>query len=203
MKNSPVNQCSPPLLMRQYFRNLELLENLLNSQVIYEGDIKNIAMMSLFMSVAAVEAFLNMFFRILVEEERFQHLKADLIEQIENRSFSLEKKIRKWPEKFFHKNFYNSEAGKAFREIKDKRNELMHYFPTVAEIGGFPYPFNKYGMTDSTVFYRLPLELVRNVKVIVKNVMNELFEMAGYKGTHSYFVIENWTGEMYSGMSKQ
>ncbi|HRS51447.1 MAG TPA: hypothetical protein P5067_03345 [Candidatus Marinimicrobia bacterium] len=153
------------------------------------------------MTVTCVEVFLNMFFRILLEESRFEHLKEQTIKEMESTRFGLESKIRKWPERFFHKNFINSKAGKEFIKYKKIRNGLIHYQATCKEIVPFPTPFNKYGVTDTSIFHNLEYDYVQNSKNVVKGVIEEMFKLSGHLNSHPYFTIDNWTGEIDNKLS--
>jgi hypothetical protein len=179
----------------EFYTNLKLLEKYYRGKAVNEGYIKNIAMMSIFMSVACVEAFINMFFRELLEDNKYSHLKDKTLPEMENNRFGLEQKIKQWPERFFSKNVYGTKPGKAFQQIKNTRNSLLHYRHTYEPIEveqGVTWA----GLTDFTIFDKLTNEYSFNARDIATNFIREILLASGCAEDRVHLNLQHWTGEM-------
>jgi len=79
------------------------------------------------MAVTVVETFLNIFFRLKVKEPNFISHERYLLDCLSNRK-SLEFKIKNWPKSILGLTIdLTTGIGKRFSDLKDKRNELMHF----------------------------------------------------------------------------
>lgn len=186
------SKASPNLIVRALYRNIELIEQA-GSNPIYDLDIPNYSMMSIFMVVACVEVFLNVYFRQLVESPKYSEIKKTILEQMDDRRFGLEQKIKKWPQMFFNKNIFGSKAGQRFDEYRKKRNTILHYKHTWEELkmGGF-----KVTVTDSTLIDDLDIMYMFNARDVVRNLFAEILKSSGCEEEQLKRDLQQWTGEI-------
>ncbi|MDG5815654.1 hypothetical protein QA601_11225 [Chitinispirillales bacterium ANBcel5] len=191
MMDNKTSKSSPQLVTRNFCRSIELIERAAGNMT-FELDIPNYSMMAIFMTVGAVEAFLNTFFRELVEQPPYLELKNNVLQQMTDRRFGLEQKLRKWPEMFFKKNFINTKPGKAFEEYRRIRNALLHFQHTYEELDW--HDTKLIGLTNTSLFDTLDTSYIYNAKSTVCNFYSEIFRMAGHKETQIEQLVRNWTG---------
>ena len=118
---------------------------------------KRKAALSLHLSVLTVESFLNIYFRLLVEENKYKGYKKSLLKDIQDRR-SLDYKIRNWPKQLFGKPLdFTSGALKQFMAMKEMRNSIMHYEYTWESVTAGDIEIN--GLTDIS-FYASSEEFV-------------------------------------------
>ena len=115
-----------------------------------ENDKCSKSAVTILMSVAAVEAYINIFGRMWVEQiPGFVHAKK-ILDDLKNRKF-ITYKIRTWPKFFFGKNLDLAHGGgRDFLELIEKRNYLLHFTSDYHTLQ-FENVTIK-GLVDSTVF---------------------------------------------------
>lgn len=83
---------------------------------------------AIILAVTTVEAFMNVFFRVLVEESGYRQHKATVLKDLSPPFLSLEKKWKKWPREILGEPMGSASGpGKRFVELKNRRNRLMHF----------------------------------------------------------------------------
>lgn len=83
--------------------------------------------LAVFMAVAVVEAFLNIFFRGVVSEPDYAVHEARLLDDLKRRR-SLDFKLRKWPKDILGSELnLTSGIGPDFIALKERRNGLAHF----------------------------------------------------------------------------
>lgn len=105
------------------------------------------------MAVTVAEVFLNVYFRILISESAYKHAENKIQNDLQKR-VTLDKKLKEWPKEVFGKNMdFGSGAGQRFMELKNKRNELVHFSSTweTVEVPGITIS----GLADTSVFEML------------------------------------------------
>lgn len=177
-----------------FYHNLGLIEKAMGNPV-YEHDISNYAMMSIFMTVACVEAFVNVFFRERVEVDKHKDIRKTILEQMEDYRFGIDQKMRKWPELFFGKNVYGSKAGREFERYRLLRNALLHFKHTYEEIEIQP-GICFIGVTDTTVVNNLDISFVLEGQKVARDVISEILKAAGCKGAQIPMNVQHWTGHV-------
>jgi hypothetical protein len=186
---------SSNLLIWKYFGCLDMIEKLIGKKVTFEDDILKLVMMSVFMTVACIETFFNTYFRELLEDAKYEDIREKMLPEFDNFNLGLNKKLKRWPDIFFNKNIYGSNAGKEFVKYKDIRNNLMHYkhtYESIKDRGGIEFK----GLTDLSVYDNLNAQLAFNAKTVVINLLKEVFIAAGISKGDLKPIIQKWTGEI-------
>jgi hypothetical protein len=146
------------------------------------------------MSVTVVEAFTNVFFRVVVSETEFQqHLQR--IEKDLKSNKGLDRKIKEWPEAIFGKRFdWNSGIGKDFMTLKKKRNQLIHFTSShsTLNVGGMTIQ----GTADTSVFDDLDLNDAEFALQTAEDTIQELLRFRGLGEDKLPWAMQLWTGKV-------
>lgn len=159
--------------------------------------VKDIAASTIVLSVTAIETFVNMYFRVLVEEEKYESHKSmvlsDSISQDGNRAKGLEKKLNTWPNQILGKNInFNTGIGKEFDDLRKTRNNLIHFasdYETLT-IGNIVIQ----GLANTEAFDNLRKADVINAARIAKEFIEHLLFLSGVTAENVPHVIHQWTG---------
>jgi len=178
------------------FRSLQ--QNINSIEIETNADtVKDYAAASIVISVTAVETFLNMYFRVLVEEEKYNEHKGmiidDQIPQVGKRTKGLEQKLNNWPNKVLNKNInFNQGIGKEFDEIRIRRNNLTHFTSNYesVNIGGI----NINGLADTSSFDTLNKADGLNSLIVAKEFIEYILALSGVKKEQLPHAIHHWTG---------
>ncbi len=186
---------SPNRIIWQYFQCLQRAINRIKNITAEEEKKQDIAL-CIFLGVTIVEAFFNIYFRIIVEEEPFTKHKNQILEDLEKRK-SLDHKIRNWPKIIFRKGL-NFEKGisKAFLEFKNLRNELMHFKNTYESVN-----FSKvsmHGLANTSVLDDLFIDDAVLSHELAEGMLTEVFRLRGITEEKIPGAIHLWTGRIIS-----
>lgn len=149
---------------------------------------------SIMLAVTVVEAFFNVFFRVLVSQVNYTQHEARLLEDIKKRK-SLEYKLNHWFPDIIGKPLdFNAPAPKAFGELKSVRNKLMHFTSShqTAEIAGMQIQ----GLADTTVFHSLNATDALNALATAEEMVSEVFRLIGYSAQEIPLQLQRWTGKV-------
>src|SRR5437016_5965359 len=129
------------------------------------------------LSVTAVEAFVNVYFRVVVSEVGFDHhlpqLEADLKFHL-----SLAEKLKQWPKLMFGKGLnMGSSAGQAFKALTDHRNELIHFKSSHETFS--MHGISLHGQADVSAFDALLPGDAEDALNVAESVLAELFVLRG------------------------
>ncbi|MBP1152362.1 hypothetical protein [Methylocaldum sp. RMAD-M] len=148
------------------------------------------------MAVAAVEAYINIFGRMWVEQDTdFSHA-TQIRDDIKNKKF-ITYKIKTWPQLFFGKGLDLSQgAGQEFLALVEKRNRLMH----------FTSDYHTYqcenvtikGLVDSTVFDSLTPKDAEKAIYVAESFIEAWIRLQGLKEQHVKAATAHWTGNISS-----
>lgn len=155
------------------------------------------ALLVIIMSVTIIEAFLNIYFYLLVSEKKYFKHFEQISKEIKNTSFSLDKKIRLWPKLLFNKDIdLGSGVGQKFQELKKLRNELLHFHSDHYES-----KFDNIKITrllDITAFEKLAEYDVNSCTSIVLDFASEIFRLSGVTENKMDSAIHLWFGDLSS-----
>lgn len=150
---------------------------------------------SVFLAVTTVEAFLNLYFRLVVEEPPFSQHKKRLLDDLSRPYASLEQKLRQWPKEILGNSIdLESGPGKAFLELKDLRNRLMHFkssHDTIEIPGG-----SIQGLPNTTVFDELTAADSDNALETAEALIGAVMHARGIKPEHAPRNLQFWTGKV-------
>ena len=102
-----MNLSSPNAMVWSSFRSLDrIAQEIENSED--QNYIKDKVAISIILCITAVETFINMFFRILVEENKYQEHRDLILNDLDlegnEKPKGLEYKLNNWPNKVLNKN---------------------------------------------------------------------------------------------------
>jgi hypothetical protein len=147
----------------------------------------------IFLAVTVVESFLNLFVRILIEQPEYACYRAKILSDLNSR-IPLDRKVRAWPQLLFGRAWDQSTgSGKQFSDLKDKRNELMHFTSThesVTEIPGVLI----HGLADTIVFDSLQAQDAALAVRVAEESICALLELAGQSPEGAARGLHYWTG---------
>jgi hypothetical protein len=150
--------------------------------------------LALFLSVSVVEAFINAFFRVVVEEEGFRNHRERLLKDVENR-ISLESKLKEWPKKVLGKHLnFNAPNVEKFLDLKNQRNALMHFVSSHESIE-LPGPVYIHGLADMSALEALALPLAFEYPKVIRNFSYEIFLLRGISREDLPHAFHRWFGE--------
>jgi hypothetical protein len=153
------------------------------------------ALLVIIMSITIIEAFLNIYFYLLVSEEKYFKHSEQISKEIKNTSFSLDKKIRLWPKLLFNKDIdLGRGVGQMFQELKKLRNKLLHFHSD-----HFKSEFNNIKITkllDISAFEKLAEYDVNSCTSIVLDFASEIFRLSGVPDNKIDSAIHVWFGDV-------
>ena len=150
--------------------------------------------LALFLSVSVVEAFINAFFRVVVEEEGFRIHRDRLLKDVEKR-ISLERKLKEWPKKVLGKRLdFDALNVKMFVDLKNQRNALMHFGSSHESIE-LPGPVYIHGLADMSAMKALSPPLAVEYPNVIRNFSYEIFSARGISRENLPHAFHQWFGE--------
>ncbi len=149
-----------------------------------------------FMSVAIVETFFNMYFRVLAGEAHCSSCSDQTIKDLDE-NMSLDRKIKTWPKRFFDKEIDLSEGvGQRFMKLKNLRNKLMHFKSTHQTIN-LP-GIQIQGMPDISAYEKLDKTVAVETLTVAEDIIEEIFRMKGMTTDEIKHALHAWIGKMNS-----
>jgi len=144
------------------------------------------------LSVTAIEAFVNVYFRVVVSEPDFkQHLEkltSDLKAHL-----PLGKKLEDWPKLMFGKGFdMTSVPGQKFKSLTKHRNTLIHFKSSHETISVPGATFH--GLADTSAFDALHPKDAEHAVEVAETVIAELFKLRGIPEDQVPHMLHGWTG---------
>lgn len=159
------------------------------------------------LSVQCVEVFLNVYFRRLVESERFRHARETLLEDQANWKFGLEKKIDQWPALLFSRHdsgcadheapkiVKGSGVGQRFEDLRRTRNELMHFKNQDVSWSVPDEGVAFHGLSDTTFYHSLVEADAHRALEVAESFVCEVFKMQGIAEHQLPIAMYRWTGK--------
>lgn len=146
------------------------------------------------LSVTAVEAFVNVYFRVVVSEAAFaKHLpkfEADLKSHI-----PLAEKLKQWPKLMFGKGLdMGSGPCKAFKHLTAHRHKLIHFKSSHQSVTFGAVSIH--GLADMSAFDTLTPTDAKNALSIAEDVLAEVFLLQGIAKDQVPHMLHGWTGKL-------
>lgn len=145
------------------------------------------------LSVTAVEAFVTVYFRIVVSEVGFtQHLpklKADLKTML-----PLAKELEQWPKLLFGRPLDMAAGpGKAFATLATHRNKLIHFKSSHQSISFGAMSIH--GLAEMSALDALTPADAKSALNVAEDVLGELFVLRGIAKAEVPHMLRGWTGK--------
>jgi hypothetical protein len=159
-----------------------------------ENEMKEDVALCLMQAIAVVEVFLNVFFRVVVEEPGFSQHKPRLLKDLKGRR-SLEYKLKDWPAAILGKAVnFEEPAAKAFLALKERRNGLMHF--TSSHESVFVSGVAIHGLADTTNLDRLTRADAVGAVEAVEGMIYILLRARGISEQNLPHALHSWTGKI-------
>jgi hypothetical protein len=127
--NDGATLSSPNRIVWEYFDSIRRLVEETRDTSTPELCRQNAAL-AVIMAITAVEVFLNLWFRIRVEELQSTTKRDAFLKDISSRK-SLDHKLKNWPTSYLDKSLnLSSGAGAEFIKLKGLRNSIVHFSST-------------------------------------------------------------------------
>ena len=180
-------------MVREYFSGLQRLVRRLDDAQ-DEKEIKQDVALCIMLSVTVVEAFLNIYFRVVVSKQEFIQYEKMILKDITNRK-TIEYKLKNWPKKIFGTEIdFTSPIPKAFQELKDRRNDLMHFSSTHQTLKFPGIEFQ--GLTDTSAYNTLTKTDAIAALDTTEKFICELISLKGLTEEQVKATLQMWTGKI-------
>jgi hypothetical protein len=148
------------------------------------------------LAVATAETFLNIFFRIVVEETGYTQHKDRLLKDLTPPFLGLEGKLKQWPKDIFGDPLdLESGIGKEFQKLKNKRNTLMHFTSSYDTLS-LPDNITIKGLANTEVFDSLTVEDAFKAIDIIERFIKEILRLKGRSIEKLPSELHFWTGKV-------
>jgi hypothetical protein len=189
---------SPNRMVWAYFRSLRRLVQRI-AETEDSPDQKDDIVLSIFMAVTVVEAFVNLFFRILVTEQLYQQHEKLVLDDLDTSHpqgpKGLKYKLNHWPPKVLHKTLvWQSGVPNEFEQLRELRNLLMHVTSSHQWIS---VPgFEIHGLADTSVYDNLTVGDARKALEIAEGMVQELLRLRGVQDQQMGGALHHWIGKV-------
>lgn len=189
---------SPNRMVREYFDFLRRLTRRAQSAET-DADERQDTAVCVVMAVTIIEIFLNLYIRIVIEESSFRRNREQILKDMKDRC-SLDKKLKKWPHLVFGKklNLKNG-PGKEFMDLKELRNNLVH-FQSSWDTLNFPAMVIN-GVANTTAYDSLKSGDAVKAVTIAEKMLAEIFRLRGMPEEEVPHALHLWAAKLPSNPS--
>ncbi|HEY9032116.1 MAG TPA: hypothetical protein VIM93_12200 [Kangiella sp.] len=186
---------SPNMIVCQYFQSLRRLCYTIEQHDEHNKEqIQQDAALGVILAVTGVEIFVNVYFRVLVDEETYKHAAPYILNDLK-KQLPLEKKVKKWPSAVFGKKLnFGEGVGQLFTNLKILRNKLVHFSSSHETID---LPGHKIqGMADTSIYSSLDTHSAINALEVAEQFICEIFRLSGIGEKEFPHALHLWTGKV-------
>jgi hypothetical protein len=159
-----------------------------------ESERKQEAALSILMAVTIVEAFLNIFFRILVSQKQYSKYQDRILRDLKDRR-SLGYKIKAWPKDVLGKQLdFSQGIPKLFNDLKERRNALMHFTSTHQTLVFQDSRIE--GFTDSSNYDSLGIQDAILALQVAEGMISEMLVLKPIPEGDIHEALNFWIGMM-------
>lgn len=182
---------SPNRIIWNYLKGLRRSSR----RCVYEKDLdiqKEDAAQCIMLSVTIIDAFLNLYFQILVNSEKYKDFKAAFDNDL-RRKITIDRKIKEWPKLLFNREMdLGKGAGQRFYNLKNKRNALVH-FSSAYETLEIPNIIVN-GLADVSCYDSLTPQDAKDAVEATEDFMREVFKVSGTPEEKIPHSMHLWAG---------
>lgn len=184
---------SPNRIVWEYFLSLRLLSE--RARAAESPELcRQAAALAVVMAVTVGEVFLNLWFRVRVEERRITEEREALLKDLTTR-VSLDRKLKSWPSRFLSAPLDVGDGpGGEFMRLKTLRNSIVHF--TSSHEGVDLGEFTLHGLADTTDYDALSSTHAAWALKTAENLVGEIFRLAGTSGKDIPHALHVWTGKL-------
>lgn len=183
---------SPNRVVREYFLSLRLLAQ--NARDAQSPELaRQAAALAVVMAVTVGEVFLNLWFRVRVEEKGIPDQRESFLKDLESRA-SLERKLKHWPSRYLSAPLcLSSGAGHQFSLLKSLRNSIVHFTSSheSLELANIAL----HGLADTSDYDALSSEKATWALHTAEDFVAEIFRLAGVAEKDIPHALHAWTGK--------
>jgi hypothetical protein len=184
-----------PGVTREYFNALRWLRDEARGAT-ERNHIRRVAAMSVIQAVTAVEVLMNLWFRAVVEDEKDEQKRCELLRDLD-RKIPLEQRLSTWPKKYLGRDMNLRDGpGGAFVALKNHRNSIIH-FSTTHESVRSPQMI-MHGLADTTAYDELDSSSADAAVITAEAFVTELFRIRGFDSATSEQALLAWIGKQPS-----
>jgi hypothetical protein len=160
---------------------------------------KDEIVLSFVLAIAAVEVFVNLFFRLLVTEAHFQQFNQLVLDDLDTSQPSgpkgLDHKLRHWPPKVLGKSLiWQKGVAKTFDEVRERRNALMHFTSSHQSIAFSNVTIQ--GLADTTTYDSLDVADAIKALEVSEGMVAELLRLRGISEAEIPRALHQRTGKV-------
>jgi len=152
------------------------------------------ALPCIFMGIAIIETFLNVYFRQLIEEAEYKIYRKQILRELDETA-PLDLKIKVWPKRFFsHEMDFSCGIGQRFMALKKLRNNLMHFkssYETV-DLPGMQIQ----GVADISSYENLDRDIAWESLRVAEEMIAEIFRLRRMSPDEIKLAMQSWTGKV-------
>lgn len=159
-----------------------------------DADRRSKSAVSVLMAVAAVEAYINIFGRMWIEQAPDFINAGEIIEDLNKRK-PITHKIKTWPKLFFGKGLdLSAGIGQDVLELIEKRNRLMHFTSDYHTLQFENITIK--GLIDITAFDSLAPKDAEEAIYIAEGFIEAWIRLQGLQENHVKSATASWTGNI-------
>lgn len=187
---------SPNRMVTRCFRSLETL--LGEIEAMESSDLqKDKISLLLILAINTVETFINVYFRVLIEQDQYSDSKemvlSDLSHDNGSNALGLKSKLNNWPPKVLKKSVnWSSGVGAEFDKLRETRNKLMHFTSSHETFSHGQVSVN--GLTDTSVFDNLSVNDAFNAYHVTFGFIEYILRIAGTDIEQLPHAMHHWAG---------
>ena len=183
---------SPNRIVWEYFLSLRLLAQ--NAKDAQSPELaRQAAALAVVMAVTVGEVFLNLWFRVRVEEKRIADHRESFLKDLASR-VSLERKLKHWPTRYLSAPLsLSSGAGHEFSLLKTLRNSIIHFTSSHESVE--LDSFSIHGLADTADYDGLSSKQATWALQTAENLVAEIFRLAGIEEKDIPHALHAWTGK--------
>lgn len=184
---------SPNRIVWDYFWSLRLLEE--NARKAPSAELsRQSTALAVVMAVTVVEVFLNLWFRVRIEERKIPGEREAFLKELSAR-ISLDRKIKQWPPRYLSGALdFTSGAGSEFIKLKELRNSIIHFTSSheSVELGDVAM----HGLADTTEYDSLTATNASWALQTAEGIVAEVFLLAGLTAKEVPNALHAWAGRV-------
>jgi hypothetical protein len=151
--------------------------------------------LAIIMAVTAAEVFLNLWFRVRVEERHTADERKALLKDLSPPFLPLDRKLKEWPTRYLGKPLdLELGPGAVFVVLKTMRNSIVHFTSTHETFAYENVAIR--GLADTTKYDALSREQAAWALEATENLVAEIFRLAAIPTERLPHLMHAWTGKI-------
>lgn len=183
---------SPSRIVWDYFLSLRLLAQSAREAPSTELA-RQSAALAVVMAVTVGEVFLNLWFRVRVEERGSAEQRESLRKDLNSRA-SIQRKLEQWPSRYLSAPLdLRTGAGSEFIRLKSLRNSIVHFTSSheSIELAGITI----HGLVDTSDYDSLASDHAIWALQTAEDLVAEIFRLAGVAEKEIPHALHAWAGK--------